>query len=204
VITALPSREVLADFAPFAERAVSIDEAATIRLRGGSDLIAGFVRLPYEVLAGRTLAAAGVLAFDATFLATELLAWLDADGPTPQRRDAFWLSALPPAAGWTRIEVVPDSAIRNVVRSGAMLAQGMATRAGQESLLGSTVLHASSDTGAVEVPLGPLTALTRMGFLPQGSQAAIDTAPGWVRVAAQFGSTFITTGAGPLGTLNLM
>ena len=41
-----------------------------------------------------------------------------------------------------------------------------------------------------------------MGFLPRGGQAAIDTAPGWVRVAAAYGSTYLSDG-NPLGLLTL-
>jgi hypothetical protein len=42
-----------------------------------------------------------------------------------------------------------------------------------------------------------------MGFLPRGAQAAVDVAPGWIRIAAPYGSTFVTTGVSPLGMLNL-
>jgi hypothetical protein len=54
----------------------------------------------------------------------------------------------------------------------------------------------------VQVRLGALTALTRMGFLPQNSEVAIDVSPGWVRVAAAYGSTYVSDGR-PLGLLSL-
>jgi hypothetical protein len=201
----LPGAAALADFAPMAERAVSADQDCLIRLRGASGTIAGFVRLPYDVLAGRTLSAADLPAqggLDATFDCVRFLGWLDGSTPLPPRRDAAWLSPLPPRDGWQRVEVVPDSAIREVVRSGALLAADASSRASQQSLLDSVVLTATSGTRRVDVPLGPLSALTRMGFLPRGGEAAVDVAPGWIRIAAGYGSTFVADG-NPLGLLSL-
>jgi hypothetical protein len=207
-------RAELADFAPMAERALSADSGTLIRLRAvlpagaGQELgvIAGFVRLPYDVLAGRAIAARVDEACDLTYSAADFLSWLDADGEPyaaePARHDARWLTGLPPRSGWRRIEVVPDQAIREVVRSGALLARDAASRPEQQALLSSIVLTVSDDGRDVEVPLGPLSALTRMGFLPRGSEAVIDTAPGWIRVAAAYGSTYINDG-NPLGLLSL-
>ena len=212
--TTWPTPAQLADIAPLAERALSVDEAALIRLRSGESAsgptIAAFVRLPYDVLAGHTLAvAAGApdwpQRFDLTATAQELLAWVDGSGAAPHSRDAHWLSPLPPRSGWERIEVVPDRELRDLVRSGALLGQQATSRNEQQALLSSVVLRATSDAGrTVEVPLGPISALTRMGFLPRAASAAIDVAPGWLRVAAPFGSTFVTTGAGPLGGLDVL
>jgi len=203
MIAELASRQQLVDFAPLAERAAGIDSTSVIRFRGTGDTIAGFVRLPYDVLAGRTIAAEAVGQFDVTVSVTDLLTWLDEDGPIPVRRDAHWLSPLPPQVGWQRVESVPDSEIRSLIRSGAAIAQNASSKAGQEALLSSVVLTATSIYRTVEVPLGPLSALTRMGFLPRGAQAAVDVAPGWIRIAAPYGSTFVTTGVSPLGMLNL-
>lgn len=192
---------LLADFGPLAERAISIEPESMIRFRSGASTISGFVRLPFEVLAGRTVHASGGPA-DVTMSAQDFVIWLGERASVPAAKDAHWLSALPPRDGWQRIEVVPDSAIREVVRSGAMLARDTASRSGQQALLDSIVLTAESDDARIEVPLAPLSALTKMGFLPRDSQAAIDTARGWIRVAAPFGSTFVTTG-NPLGMLAL-
>lgn len=198
----LTDREQLRDFGPLAERALSVEPDSMIRFRSTEATIAGFVRLPFDVLAGRTVQAGGGPS-DLTVSAADFLRWLDADGPVPAGKDAHWLSALPPRTGWQRIELVPDSAIRDVVRAGALLAQNASSRSGQQSLLGSIVLTAQSAGRRVEVPLGPLSALTRMGFLPRGSQAAVDTASGWIRVAAPLGSTFVSTGQDALGLLSL-
>ncbi|HEY2042515.1 MAG TPA: hypothetical protein VGH11_07540 [Jatrophihabitans sp.] len=193
----------VADFAPMAERAVSIDEAAMIRFRTGTDQLSGFVRLPYDVLAGRSIAVAGIASCDVTVSAAEFLAWLDSGAPFPQPRDAHWLAALPPRDGWQRIEMVPDGVVRDVVRSGASLAKQTDTRSAQQALVTSVVLTARSEDTSVDVPLGALSGLTRMGFLPHGASAAVDVATGWTRVTAPFGSTFISTGSPTLGLLNL-
>jgi hypothetical protein len=201
----------LADFVPMAERAVSADPETLIRLRGLESLIAGYVRLPYDVLAGRTIAAEPAESsepaesfepFDVTYGAADFLRWQAESGPEPARQDAGWLAGLPPRTGWQRVEVVPDRAIREVVRSGALLARDATSRSGQQALLSSIVLTASSGERSVDVPLGPLSALTRMGFLPRGGEAAVDVAPGWIRVAAAYGSTYVNDG-NPLGLLTL-
>jgi hypothetical protein len=220
-VSVLGERDGLRDFAPLAERALSVAGDALIRFRSYEGRIGGFVRLPFEVLAGRTIEAGGAggsdvaggagggaaalvtKPFDVTVGARQFLSWLDEGGEEPARADAHWLSALPPRAGWRRIEIVPDTAIRDVVRSGALLAQGADTRPGQQALLDSIVLTAHAESGPpVQVPLGALSALTRMGFLPRDGQAAIDTAAGWIRIAAAYGSTYVSDGK-PLGLLSL-
>jgi hypothetical protein len=202
--TSLLDGAQLRDFTPLAERAVSVDAASLIRFRRGPATVAGYVRLPYDVLAGRTLAlqSLGDGSFDATVSAADFLRWVDDPAVVPVAKDAHWLSALPPRAGWQRVELVPDSVIRDLIRSGASLAPDAASRRGQEALLASVVLTATAPGQRVEVPLGPLSALTRMGFLPRDAQAAVDVAPGWIRVATTLGSTFVSTG-NALGMLSL-
>jgi hypothetical protein len=166
-VSPLADRDGLRDFAPLAERALSVDGDALIRFRSGDGRIGGFVRLPFEVLAGRTIEAAGVVGpFDITVSAKQFLVWLDGD-------------------------------------AGAEPAPAADTRPGQQALLDSIVLTAQPESGApVRVPLSVLSALTRMGFLPRGGEAAVDTAPGWIRIAAAYGSTYISDGK-PLGLLSL-
>lgn len=201
----LADRAQLTDFGPLAERALSIEPDSMIRLRAAEARVSGYVRLPYEVLAGRTIAVTSSATdgpSDLTVSARDFLGWLDG-GAEPARKDAHWLSALPPKAGWQRVELVPDTAIREVVRSGALLARDATNRVGQQALLDAIVLTAQSDQHRIEVPLAPLSALTRMGFLPRDSQAAVDTAPGWLRIAAPHGSTFVSTGKAQLNLLRL-
>lgn len=200
-MTRLPAVEVLRDFLPLAQRVQDIDVATPIRFRGDPLTVSAYVRLPYEVIAGRTVTVDEGTSFDATVEAFAFIDWVEGRDGVPPTRDALWLQPLPPRAGWQRVEVVPDADIRAVVRSGAQLAHSTSTRSEQEALLGSTVLRATSGPTTVEVPLGPLSALTRMGFLPRNSTAAVDVAPGWIRVAAPYGSTYVATAAGPLGML---
>jgi hypothetical protein len=188
----------LADFEPLAQRAVNVEQSSFIRLRAAQATVSGFVSMPYDVIAGRTVAVAGETGrWDVTYLASDFAGWLAGGAMTagarePTRRDAHWLSALPPRAGWNRIEKLPDTVIRDAVRSGAMLARDISGKNEQDSLLSSVVVTASSDKESVEVPLRALTALTKMGFLPRDSEAAVDLAPGWIRVAAPYGSTFVS------------
>lgn len=204
-----PSSESLLDFVPLARRVAAVEAGSPLRLRVSTDRLSAYVRLPYDVIAGRTISSdqPDLESGDVTYDATEFADWVEAGASpaqTPVRRDALWLGPLPPLSGWRRIEVVPDEEIRNVVRSGALLAPSATTRTGQQSLLAATVLQVTRGEDSVEVPLGPLSALTKMGFLPRDSQAAIDVAPGWIRVAAAFGSTFVASGSNPLGLLNLL
>jgi hypothetical protein len=41
-----------------------------------------------------------------------------------------------------------------------------------------------------------------MGFLPRGSEVAVDVGSGWTRLAAAYGSTYVSDG-NPLGLLSL-
>jgi hypothetical protein len=203
-LAAFNAPPVFADFAPLAERATVIDEVATIRFRGEPGRLSGFVRLPYGVLAGRTIAAAITETFDVTVSAEAFRQWVDENGPEPERRDAHWLTPLPPAVGWTRIDRVPDQILRDLIRTGAEVATAGTSRAQQESLLSSIVLTVTGSGNTIEVPLGPVTALTRMGFLPRDSEVGIDVAAGWIRIAAPFGSTYVAPGPTALGTITLL
>lgn len=195
--------ELVSDFGPLADRVLGLNpDSPYVRLRRVAGVIQGFVRLRYEVIAGRSLTVADAPSFDRTVSAADFLQWLDNPAVVPAGQDAAWLAPLPPPSGWDRVEVVPDTAIREVVRSGALLAPSATSRSGQQALLESIVLTARSSARTVEVPLGPLSALTRMGFLPRGGQAAIDVAPGWIRVAAGYGSTYVSDG-NPLRMLGL-
>ncbi|HET6209274.1 MAG TPA: hypothetical protein VFD94_02765, partial [Jatrophihabitans sp.] len=86
-MSGLGDRDGLRDFAPLAERALSVDGEALIRFRSGDGRVGGFVRLPFEVLAGRTIQAAGAVdpggfagPSDITVSAKQFLVWLDGAG----------------------------------------------------------------------------------------------------------------------------
>jgi hypothetical protein len=192
------------DLAAFLGRAVTLDRTALVRLREASGRVAAHVRLPFGVPVSRTIAA-DVQPADVTVGAADLLATLDpppAGGAValPRSRDAEWRAALPPATGWERLDEVPVAVVRSLVSAGAQALRavpaGAAAGAG-ESLLDHESLTVSGADRTVVVPLRVLTALSRMGFLGDGSPAGpaggvvvVSVASGWVRLAGPYGSAY--------------
>lgn len=186
-------------------RATSLDPHALARFRFTGDTAAVLVRLPFGVLAARTIQTARRSEpLDVTVDAAELLAWLNdtPGGAEPQPRDEQWRSGVPPQRGWQRLETVPDDVIRPLVRSGALALKAAAEREGvpgaqpraevADALLDSVVLTVSDDAGATaDVTLRAVSALTRMAFLPRGGAAHVDVAGRWIRLAAEYGSVFL-------------
>jgi hypothetical protein len=201
------SRELLAELAPVARRAVTLDPAALARIRFGPGSVSILALLPFDVLVARTITAPApesddAAAVDVTVRADEFLAWLDGERTTaPAARDDQWRTGLPPERGWRRVETVPDEAIRAVVRQGAIALKdagqgstyGAATQAMTDAMLDSVVLTATKpDELALraDVALRTLTALTRMGFLARDSYAHVDVCGRWTRVAAAYGTVY--------------
>jgi hypothetical protein len=208
-MTTLPRAE-LDELAPLLRRAVTLDPSSLARLRHSGDRVTALVRLPFGVLAARTIVlddpgAEG----DSTYRAEELLAWLDGErADPPATRDADWRGAVPPVSGWQRVDTVPDTDVRPLVRAGALTLKESAEREGvpgaqpraevAEALLDSVVLTVTASDDAAPVPaaitvpitLRTLSAVTRLGFLPRGSYVAVDVAGRWIRVAAAYGSVF--------------
>ena len=200
----LLAKEDVADLAPLVRRAASLDRSSLVRLRRTSERISALVRLPFGVLAARTIvldqrSAVGVE--DVAVRCSDLLAWLDGEyADPPEQRDAEWRSGLPPTSGWQRVDTVPEAVVRPLVRAGALALHEAAAREGvpgaqpraevADALLDSVVLTVTDGARSVEVTLRSLSAVTRLGFLPQGSSIAIDVAGRWVRVAAGYGSVY--------------
>ena len=195
-------RAELDEFAPLLRRAVSLDPSALVRVRRTDDRVTALVRLPFDVLAARTIVhdRPGA-ATDATLRADEVLAWLDGErAGFPAVDDAGWRGGLPPATGWQRIDTVPDTDVRPLVRAGALTLKQTAERDGvpgaqpraevADALLDSVVLTVSGSGVSVPITLRTLSAVTRLGFLPRGSYIAVDVAGRWIRVAAAYGSVF--------------
>lgn len=194
----------LDELAPMLRRAAALDERSLTRIVTGTATVTGLVRLPFDVLVGRTLrlpADADRHAGDHSVLARELLAWIDGGDAPPAPRDADWRGGIPPITGWKRVDTVPDHVIRRLVRSGARTLTDAAAREGlpgaqpraevAAALLDSVVLTVSSTSGErVELTLRLISATTRMGFLPHGSHLAVDIAGRWLRVAARYGSGY--------------
>jgi hypothetical protein len=162
------------------------------------------VRLPFGVLVSRTVrtSAARPAELDATVRAADALAWLDGAPEVPERRDAEWRTGLPPVSGWRRLETVPDTVVRSLVRTGALALKEAAQREGvpgaqpraevADALLDSVVLTVRDDDGrTAEVTLRAVSALTRMGFLPRGGHAFVDAVGRWVRVVAEYGTVYL-------------
>ena len=194
----------LVELAPMLRRAAALDEGSLARIVTGKATVTGLVRLPFDVLVGRTLplpADTDRRAGDYSVLAAELLAWIDGGDAPPAPRDADWRGGIPPTTGWKRVDTVPDDVIRRLVRSGALTLKDAAARDGlpgaqpraevAAALLDSVVLTVSSSSGEqVELTLRLISAITRMGFLPRGSHLAVDIAGRWFRVAARYGSGY--------------
>jgi hypothetical protein len=205
VLTA-DDREAVAELAPVLRRALELDPRSLARLRLHGAGATVLVRLPFAVLVSRTVdAPPRPAALDLTARATDLLDWLaagqEAPGEQPQQRDLEWRTALPPTAGWRRVETVPDTVLRPLVRSGAQALQDAAAREGvpgaqpraevADALLDSVVLTATDGEVTAEVTLRTVSALTRMGFLPRGGRAYIDVAGRWVRLVAEYGTVYL-------------
>jgi hypothetical protein len=197
-------REALLELAPVLRRAVTLDARSLVRVRLRDELASVVVRLPFGVLVSRTVSApVREAAVDVAVRAADAITWLDDDSAAPpDARDAEWRGGLPPSAGWVRVERVPDDVVRGLVRSGATALQDAAAREGvpgaqpraevADALLDATVLTASDERGTTaEVTLRAISALTRMGFLPHGGSAFIDTAGRWTRVVAEFGTVYL-------------
>jgi hypothetical protein len=211
VLTA-EDRAAAHELAPVLRRAVSLDPRSLARLRLAGVTATVLVRLPFGVLVSRTVEAdERSRPLDLTAGAAELLAWLDADGPAPESRDIEWRTGLPPGADWRRIETVPDTVLRPLVRSGALALKEAAERAGvptaqlrgevADALLDSVVLTATDGEATAAVTLRTVSALTRMGFLAKGGHAHIDVAGRWVRLAAEYGTVYLERPGQTLGLL---
>ncbi|HEY7047531.1 MAG TPA: hypothetical protein VH373_09945 [Jatrophihabitantaceae bacterium] len=191
---------------PLARRVAALDPKGVLRIRLDVDVLSGYARLPFGVLVGRTVRVSwSAPPVDCAVRAGDLVSWLDDHtGQPPVRRDVEWRGALPPVTGWRRIERVPAAVVRDVVRKGAITFREAAERDGiqlgrrgvqpraevADALLDSVVLTAIDGSARAEVTLRTVSALTRMGFLPDGSHVAIDVCGRWARVAAEYGSVY--------------
>lgn len=198
------AKDDVADLAPLVRRAASLDVSGLVRLRRTSEQISALVRLPFGVLAARTILVdqrTAVVVEDVAMRCSDLLAWLDGEyADPPEQRDAEWRSGLPPTSGWQRVDTVPEAVVRPLVRVGALALQEAAARESvpgaqpraevADALLDSIVLTVTDGAHSVEVTLRSLGAVTRLGFLPHGSSIAIDVAGRWVRIAAAYGSVY--------------
>lgn len=208
-----PLRPHLDELVPVVRRAVALDPDALVRLRAERGTLTLFAALPFRVLVSRTVQVHddALERVDATLRGADLLAWHDEAGaPEPVRRDADWRGTLPPVGGWSRLDRVPDSVVRELVRSGALALKDAAAREGvpgaqpraevADALLDAVVLTVTDDSGraagtagaagTARVTLRTISALVRMGFVARGSQVAVDRAARWTRLAGTYGAAY--------------
>lgn len=219
-----PGRLRLADRAQartletFLGRAARIDPGMLVRLRADAraGTVAAYARLPFGVLAGRTVLGALLDGTDLTVGAADLAAGIAAGAeaqagdarPTgrvvdvvlPGRRDAQWRGSLPPPAGWRRLDTVPVVDVRGLVAAGVRAfraaqdptAGSRAAQQAAEALLGQDALTVSDRDVSVVFPLRVCHAAWRMGFLGASDDAdcAVSVSGRWARLAAPFGSTY--------------
>jgi hypothetical protein len=190
------ARPELAELAPAVRRAVALDPSIPVRLRRGGGRSSAVLRLPFGVLAARSLRVAREdgapdSRLDVTVDGGDLLAWLDGTRPAaPEPRDERWRGTLPPEAGWRRLDTVPADVVREIVRTGALAASGQPRRS-TDALLDASALRVSDEHGhSVAVSLRTLSALIRLGFAPAGTSVAVDLCGRWARVAGLYGSVY--------------
>ncbi|GGM48400.1 hypothetical protein GCM10011608_36500 [Micromonospora sonchi] len=200
--------ESVADAETFLARLVRLERAALVRLRpaGTPAHTALWARLPWGVLAVRTVAGAG--AGDVTVEAGQLLAELAAGrSALPARHDARWRWPLPPPAS-RRIETLPGAELRRLAEAAADTLRtagthGIAGRAvGQRALRDALLDHVAvvvtpNDEPEHPVPVTQRTVqgLIRMGFLGPGGSPGPDEvhvrATGrWVGLVGPYGAVW--------------
>lgn len=184
------------DLGAFVARAVRLDGAATVRLRGREGRVEAWVATPFDVLATRSVPGA-VEPGDLTVAGSELLAALAVVGGAtvdPGRpQDVLWRSELPPERGWHAVDEVPAHVLAGLADRGVALARENPGPQGTPpaSLLDQKVITVSGDGFEVPVPLRCLFALAGMGFVGEaGAQDAVrvSATDTWLRLDARYGA----------------
>lgn len=192
-----------ADAGAFLSRLVHLDPAALVRLRPAGERVALWARLPWDVLVTRVVEA-DTSPGDITLSADALLRDLDIDldgDVLPPRRDILWRWPLPSQAGDV-IERIPAGEIRRVGAAAAQALRavgGTADRGVRETLLDHVPIVVEASGQRVEVVQRLVQAVLRMGFLGAqtplvpGAPVAVRVAPGWVAMAAGYGTAWRRT-----------
>ncbi|MCZ7418585.1 MULTISPECIES: hypothetical protein [unclassified Micromonospora] len=196
-----------ADAGAFLARLVRLERAALVRLRpaAAGARTALWARLPWEVLAVRTVA--GACPADVTVAAGQLLAELAAGGADlPARHDAQWRWALPPAVS-RRVETLPGGELRRLAEAAAgtlraAAEHGVGGRAvGQRVLRDALLDHVAvvvtpddQPDRPVEVTQRMVQGLVRMGFLAASEDSSdadgvqVRAAGRWVGLVGPYGA----------------
>ncbi|MFL6076604.1 MAG: hypothetical protein ACJ73S_24690 [Mycobacteriales bacterium] len=207
-VLAFAGPEALGDAGAFVARVARLDRQALVRIVPvpGGPGVRLWARLPYDVLAGRSVATdagdRGVVE-DATVGAADLLDALTrarAAGTAalalPARRDAAWRGWLPADSGWRVVERVPAEVVRALVDAGQSTVRSAPdpTRAG-EAVLDHESLTVTGDDITLAVPYRLLHAAVQMGFVAAGGDSGtpvveVAVTPAWVRLAGVYGTVY--------------
>lgn len=160
-----------------------------------------FVTTPFQVVASRRIE--GTASRDgAVVSAVELIDALRAGTETiGAARDPNWPGALPPAEGFTLVDNIPVSIVRELADKGQALARQFSGPLGPPaSLLDQTVLTVEGEAGTAEITMRMIFTCTSLGLIP-GFSAPMDiprhlrvsVSGRWVRVDAPFGTVYRST-----------
>jgi hypothetical protein len=189
----IPDPDERSDLGAFVGRVVRLDAVATVRLRAAGGIVTAWASTPFDVLATRSVHGS-VDPADLTVPATALLTALSVDrgDVVDPGAGGFWAGELPPADGWSRVDVVPAAEVEQVTERGLALARENAGPLGPPaSLLDQTVLTVRGEGGpAVKVPMRCLFALSGMGFVSgeDGDAVRVSATGSWLRLDARYGA----------------
>jgi hypothetical protein len=192
----VPDADDRNDLGTFVGRAVRLDPAALVRLRGSDGRVTAWATTPFDVLVTRSVPGT-VDPADVTAPATALLTALSVERAATVDPGAggLWQGLLPPDDGWAVVDTVPSAELERLTERGLALAREHAGPLGPPaSLLDQTVLTVSGGRGAaVKVPLRCLFALSGMGFLGASSDGEdeivrVSATTTWLRLDARYGA----------------
>jgi hypothetical protein len=177
-----------------------------VRLRQlADDVVDAFVTTPFEVVASRRVQ--GKVSRDGAVVSASTLEQQLAEhdgtgvmelGPS---RDASWPGALPPATGFSVVDTLPVTVVRELSDQGQKLTREFSGPMGPPpSLLNQTVVTVEGNGQTVEIPMRMIFACTNLGLIP-GFSASMDiprhlrvsSLGRWVRLDAPFGSIYRST-----------
>ena len=207
-MSAQPLAVALADLVPMLERLRRLDADTVVRLRIAPDLLGALAPVPVGVLVGRTVRMSGgaETPADVTVGAADLadmLATRDPDDPSPvplpPRRDVDWHHTPPPRSGWDRVTSLTDDQVRAAVRAAATAVKAAPMAAAADLALDAPAFPNSDDPVVAGLDRRGPSALVKLGFLPRGGTVAVDRHGRWTRLAAPFGSVYLSGSRGSSG-----
>ncbi|GAB3596881.1 hypothetical protein CFAEC_10730 [Corynebacterium faecale] len=186
-------------------RAVGMESTASARFRQLTpDTVDVFVTTPFGVTASRRIS--GVAGRDgATVGAADLLqALAHTTTEVGPARDANWPGSLPPAAGFTFVDDIPVTVVRQLADQGQALARQFSGPMGPpSSLMDQEVIAVDGNGQTAHIQMRTIFTCTSLGLIP--GFAAPDDVPRhlrvsvngrWTRVDAPFGTVYHSSSLG--------